>query len=212
MSKYIKIADKYFFDDNEIINELNKTIAVVADKEKLANDNSWITNEAIRRRVSYDDICIEIDDEISTLKKYIREYQKYLNKKIIISCIKCAQKIRVKEFSKEALIKCPNCSTALKLTFKGNGKIEVTITEEKEGKSRHGSSENTSTSVNYFEILGASESASFDEVKKAYKILIAKYHPDKVCHLGDEFKVLAENKTKEINHAFGVLKIKYKQQ
>jgi len=39
--------------------------------------------------------------------------------------------------------------------------------------------------------------------------LSMQYHPDKVGHLGDEFKKVAEEKMKEINRAYEFLKKKY---
>lgn len=55
-------------------------------------------------------------------------------------------------------------------------------------------------------ILGVSTGASQVEVRKAYLELVQKYHPDKVFHLADEYKVIAENKMKEINAAYMLLK------
>lgn len=53
-----------------------------------------------------------------------------------------------------------------------------------------------------YEVLGVQRNASIDEIKKAYRKLAAKYHPDKVDHLGDEFRVLAEQRFKEIQEAY----------
>ena len=53
---------------------------------------------------------------------------------------------------------------------------------------------------NYYEILGISKSASADEIKKAYRNLAFKYHPDR--NSGDK---IAEEKFKEINEAYDVL-------
>jgi len=53
-----------------------------------------------------------------------------------------------------------------------------------------------------YEVLGLARSASLDEVKDAYRQLANKYHPDKVNHLGDEFKELAEKRFKEIQEAY----------
>lgn len=53
---------------------------------------------------------------------------------------------------------------------------------------------------NYYEVLGISKTASADEIKKAYRNLAFKYHPDR--NSGDK---AAEEKFKEINEAYDVL-------
>lgn len=56
----------------------------------------------------------------------------------------------------------------------------------------------------YYEVLGISKNASADEIKKAFRKLAVKYHPDKEG--GDEAKF------KEINEAYEVLKDSSKRQ
>ena len=68
---------------------------------------------------------------------------------------------------------------------------------------------NLSMKVDYYGILGLTPGASFSEVKTAYRKLSMKYHPDKVGHLGDEFKKVAEEKMKELNGAYDYLKKKF---
>ena len=63
----------------------------------------------------------------------------------------------------------------------------------------------------YYAILGLSPGVGFSEIKAAYRKLSMKYHPDKVGHLGDEFKKVAEEKMKEINQAYEYLERKFAQ-
>ena len=60
---------------------------------------------------------------------------------------------------------------------------------------------------NYYDILGVSKTASDDEIKKAYRSLAKKYHPD--LNPGN---AEAAEKLKEVNQAFSVLSDKTKKQ
>ena len=73
----------------------------------------------------------------------------------------------------------PNQSSQEKYNFKGKGEFKTP-----------------------YAVLGLKENASREDVKKAYRQLAGKYHPDKVSHLGEEFRMLAERRFKEINAAY----------
>jgi DnaJ like chaperone protein len=55
-------------------------------------------------------------------------------------------------------------------------------------------------------ILQIEKTASDEEVKKAYKRMCIKYHPDKVAHLGEEAQKAANAKFQEINNAYEKIK------
>ncbi len=52
-----------------------------------------------------------------------------------------------------------------------------------------------------YAVLEISESATDDEVRAAYKRMVIKHHPDRVASLGDDVRVAAEKKMREINEA-----------
>jgi len=57
-----------------------------------------------------------------------------------------------------------------------------------------------------FKILEIDPSASNDELKKAYRRMAMKYHPDKVSHLGGDIQKAAKDKFQKINHAYHNIK------
>jgi DnaJ like chaperone protein len=57
-----------------------------------------------------------------------------------------------------------------------------------------------------YKILEIESSASNEEVKKAYRRMAMKYHPDKVSHLGDEFRKTADEKFSKVNEAYERIK------
>ncbi len=55
--------------------------------------------------------------------------------------------------------------------------------------------------LDYYQVLGVSRTASQEEIKRAYRKLVLKYHPDH--NPGDKN---AEQKIKNINEAYDTLK------
>lgn len=82
-----------------------------------------------------------------------------------------------------------------------------------EAKYMYRQQETTATAVRseerFYAVLGLENGESFEVIKKAYRKLSMQYHPDKVAHLGEEFKGVAEEKMKEINAAYEYFKKKF---
>jgi hypothetical protein len=59
-----------------------------------------------------------------------------------------------------------------------------------------------------YTLLEVSPEASPEEIKAAYRRAVARYHPDKVAHLGKEFQELAHRKLLAIQQAYEILQSK----
>ena len=57
----------------------------------------------------------------------------------------------------------------------------------------------------YYELLGVALTASSDEIRSAFRREIARYHPDKVQHLGNEFQSIAAIRSAELTQAYKTL-------
>ena len=79
------------------------------------------------------------------------------------------------------------------------------------GQSGESSYEEKSTDTGHddpYSVLGVGRDATTEQIKQAYRQLANQYHPDKVLHLGDEFRELAETRFKEIQEAYQKLRVK----
>ena len=60
-------------------------------------------------------------------------------------------------------------------------------------------------SKNHYDVLEVAPTAPADEIKRAFRALIARYHPDKVQHLGTEFQQMAAGRAADVTEAYRVL-------
>jgi hypothetical protein len=82
--------------------------------------------------------------------------------------------------------------------------------EYQENKANFQETGNISLERQYGTILGLRGTITFSDIKRNYYELLKKYHPDKLESFGEEFKIIAESKTKKINEAYSYFKEKYK--
>ncbi len=59
---------------------------------------------------------------------------------------------------------------------------------------------------NAYKILQVNQDASNEEIKKSYRKLVVKYHPDKVASLGEQIQNQAKEKFQQINAAYELIK------
>jgi DnaJ-domain-containing protein 1 len=61
-----------------------------------------------------------------------------------------------------------------------------------------------------WQMLGIEPGTPLSEAKRAFRALIAQYHPDKVAHLASEFRQLAEERTRQILAAWEQIEALYR--
>lgn len=85
----------------------------------------------------------------------------------------------------------------------------TSIYERHVGSSYSGQSEYSGRSgytKDPYKVLGITHDATDDEVKKAYRKMAMKYHPDRVAGMGEEMQRNAAEQMKEINEAYETIK------
>jgi hypothetical protein len=84
----------------------------------------------------------------------------------------------------------------------GNSSGPFGTQQEGRAENNDGARETQSTPRSPYDVLNLPPDADQETIKAAYRKLANQYHPDKVSHLGKEFRDLAEQKFKDIQEAY----------
>ena len=93
--------------------------------------------------------------------------------------------------------------------YLGISRSDYTSIYERHVGGRYSSNQTFSQSSNHkdpYKVLGITSEASDDEVRKAYRKMALKYHPDRVAGMGEEMQRNAAEQMKEINAAYDHIK------
>ncbi len=74
------------------------------------------------------------------------------------------------------------------------------------GQGRAGGAPTPDRTAEALSVLGLGSGASATEIKQAWRRLSKEHHPDRVTHLGEEFRRVAEERMRRINAAYDTLK------
>lgn len=122
----------------------------------------------------------------------------------VVSCPSCRQRIRVTFPLLGSAVRCSKCKGAFEVYLDSDGNLYVISENRKEGNSGGSSSVNTIDEC--FAVLGLVRGATSEDIKSAYKRRMKEYHPDKVSHLGEKLKSVADIEAKKINAAYSMLR------
>ena len=79
-------------------------------------------------------------------------------------------------------------------------------TQRSKGQQRRERRQATPPRAPWWKVLGVSQEATPEEIKRHYWQAMRMYHPDKVAGMAPEIIALAERRTKELNAAFSQAK------
>lgn len=179
-------------DGKVLKSELNhvKKFLVMNFGERQAQDLLHVLRDLMKMDYSVYDVC-----------RQIRENTNY------------ATRMNLFDFLYSVAVSDDNCSAeeeAVLKTIASQLRISsydyISIHERHTAGRRASSSSSAAYTKNPYSVLGISDSATNEEVKKAYRRLAMKFHPDKVEGLGEEVKKNAEQQFREINEAYETIK------
>jgi DnaJ-domain-containing protein 1 len=78
--------------------------------------------------------------------------------------------------------------------------------QEKQKQSEPEDDRGAMTADRAYRILGIDADSDAAAIKSAYKKRMTEYHPDRVENLGEEIRILAKQKSQQINEAYNFLK------
>lgn len=135
--------------------------------------------------------------------KQEQEIPKLKKKHRFFSCPVCKQKIRVTIPIPNGVGKCVTCDSRFTVYADNEGHLYIETTNENKTTQENDA---ISSVEDCFRLLDISDTATRQDIKKAYRKKMMEYHPDKVSVLGSKIKALADLETKKINYAIAMLK------
>lgn len=131
------------------------------------------------------------------------------------ACLSCNRKLHLGLPLHHEAYRCPSCNTEYQPVTLAAPKVvflvvhptqEANTSARKEQRSGRVVPPHVRAALSTLQLHGHE---TFEEIRQAYHNVVKGYHPDKVAHLGPDLLRLAEERTKELNNAFEVLRAFY---
>lgn len=118
-------------------------------------------------------------------------------------CTACRRKFRLRNLRGGVTFNCPRCGEAYHTVANSQDRVRVELGDDEYGPAVD-MDFGREASENYL-ILGLNPGAGKDEVKKAYRKKMKEFHPDKAANLNPQYQNHFEERSKEINRAYGAI-------
>ena len=169
------------------------------------------TDQANKSMLDLRDI---LKDETLSLKQTCSDINRFLNYSQKLELLHFLFKISSvdADISKQELEVIHTISSYLRISAWDFGTIQAMYINSQYNKQEYGNNNGyyqqsaQNQLKNAYKILQVSEDATNEEIKKSYRKLVIKYHPDKVASLGEEIQKQAKEKFQQINAAYELIK------
>jgi len=128
-------------------------------------------------------------------------------REIRFNCSECGNAITIKTIDTYNMFVCDECKAVFSYSWENNGFLIKLIRNgnRSNGSNNSNQSNDSSDMQSLIKFFDLEPPVDKSKLKKKYYAMLSQYHPDKVSHLGEEFKKIAEEKTKEINKNYSEL-------
>jgi hypothetical protein len=216
----IYICDQLYFQKNEVIKFIlakrKLFFKKIGDKTDPYEKIIWRWFFGSDKDELFLEVRTEFSDLLNTIKASTRTLynhdnssasqnkneERYENKEasIITECPSCLSPLRLILPFKGTHGKCKKCNSRFVIITGNQGEIHL------EPAPVDDQTKTNEEILRAFHILGLDEASTKEQIRSAYRKKISEYHPDKVNGLGAKLKSLAEEESKMINLAVGLLK------
>ena len=149
--------------------------------EKGAGEALVLLKEILKQNIPLDDICVQIRDHLD-----------YSSRLQLIHFLSNLANIDGQITKKEQFI-LSHITNGLKVSMSDKRAVGTPL-------------EQNDSIISAYALLGVDRTTNIIDIKKAYRTLANRYHPDKVAYLGEDMKITANDKFQQLTRAYDLIK------